>query len=247
MNLDRILIIGATSAIAEAIGRQFAMRGATLCLTGRDISRLDVVANDFEVRCGSPVHRYVFDVEDFAHHEDLLAEADLLMGGIDVVLIAHGTLPDPVQCAKSVKSTLKAIEINALSVISLMTLAAHRFEQKNWGTIAVISSVAGDRGRGSNYVYGSAKAMVSAFASGLGQSLRKTRVRVVNIKPGFVDTPMTANVPKNMLWAQPEQVALQAVRAIDAGQPVVYVPGFWYFIMGMVKAVPEWLFRRLPL
>lgn len=244
---QRILIVGATSAIAEAMGRQFAARGATLCLAGRDAHRLASVADDLSVRCGAPVHRLDFEATNFPSHDELLIEAEMLMGGIDLLLIAHGALPDPLECAISVVATLRAIEVNGLSVISLMTLAAHRFEQRNKGTIAVISSVAGDRGRGSNYVYGSAKAMVNAYASGLGQRLRNTRVRIVTIKPGFVDTPMTADVPKGLLWAQPKQVATRAIRAIDAGQSVVYAPGFWYFIMAVVKDLPEWLFRRLPL
>lgn len=244
---ERILIIGATSAIAESMARQFAERGAILCLAARDAYRLKALADDLQVRSAKTVHRLEFEASNFATHEDLIMESELLMDGLDLVLIAHGMLPDTGECAASILTTLKSLEVNALSVVSLMTIAAHRFEKKNSGTIAVISSVAGDRGRGSNYVYGSAKAMVSAFASGLGQRLRKTNIRVVTIKPGFVDTPMTADVPKNMLWAQPDRVATLAIRGMDAGKSVIYVPGFWYFIMAVVKAVPEWLFRRLPL
>ncbi len=165
----------------------------------------------------------------------------------DTVLIAHGTLSDQKACEASVELTLREIDTNALSVVALLTRIANRLEQRRAGTIAVISSVAGDRGRGSNYVYGSAKALVTAFLSGLRQRLGKSGVGVVTIKPGFVDTPMTAAFAKGPLWASPEKVAKGIVRALDRRSDTVYLPGFWWTIMFIIRAIPERLFWRLSL
>lgn len=248
----KILIVGATSAIAEAIARQFSYRGDHLCLAARNKQKLDAIANDLRARTpGCFVNCQHFDASESSDesllHEKLIRSARESMGSLDVVLIAHGVLPDPDVCADSVSEALNSIQINGLSVISLMSIAAKHFQTQGHGTIAVISSVAGDRGRGSNYVYGSAKALVTAFASGLGQKFSQTRIRVVNIKPGFVDTPMTAGIKKGFLWASPEAVAQKAVVAIDSGKPVAYAPGFWSCIMLVVCAIPERLFRKLPL
>jgi short-subunit dehydrogenase len=169
------------------------------------------------------------------------------MGGIDTVLIAHGTLSNQKACEQSVEETLEEINTNALSTISLLTLIANRFEAKQAGTIAVISSVAGDRGRASNYVYGSAKAMVTAFTSGLRQRLHKSNVAVVTIKPGFVDTPMTAEFKKGLLWAKPAAVAATIVKAIDTKKSEVYVPAFWWAVMTVIRAIPNAIFKRINL
>lgn len=249
---QRILIVGGTSAIAEAMARRFVARGDRLCLAARNDTKLDTIAKDLRIRTpGSFVNCLHFDASvgegQTKAQEALLISAEKAMGSIDVILIAHGTLPDPVVCATSPIATLEAIQVNGLSTVSLMAVAAQRFQEQKRGTIAVITSVAGDRGRGSNYVYGSAKALVTAFASGLGQKLRNTDIRVVNIKPGFVDTPMTASFKKGVLWARPDAVARSAIRGIDAGAPVVYAPGFWVFIMMAIKIIPERMFQRLPL
>ena len=142
---------------------------------------------------------------------------------------------------------LREIATNGTSVVSLMTLAGEQFAQQKAGTIAVISSVAGDRGRQSNYVYGSAKALVSAFASGQRQRLRKLGVNVMTIKPGFVDTPMTASFKKGALWAKPDQVARDILAGVDKGRSVVYTPGFWRFIMLIIKHIPEFVFVKIAL
>jgi short-subunit dehydrogenase len=139
------------------------------------------------------------------------------------------------------------LHTNAVSVAALLTPIAARFEQRRSGAIAVISSVAGDRGRQSNYVYGSAKALVSAFLSGLRQRLYKAQVSVITIKPGFVDSPMTAAFRKGPLWAKPHQVAKGIVHAIDRSRTIVYLPWFWRAIMFIIRAIPEAVFRRLRL
>jgi decaprenylphospho-beta-D-erythro-pentofuranosid-2-ulose 2-reductase len=142
---------------------------------------------------------------------------------------------------------VKEFNTNGTSTIALMTVAANRFEAQRHGALAVISSVAGDRGRQSNYLYGSAKAAVSAFASGLRQRLAKVGVAVVTIKPGFVDTPMTKDFPKGPLWAKPEAVARGIMRAIDRRRNVVYLPWFWCLIMLIIRHIPESVFKRIKL
>jgi short-subunit dehydrogenase len=164
-----------------------------------------------------------------------------------VVLIAHGTLTDQAKAQADAAYALQEVDTNGLSVISLMALAANQFEAQQRGSIAVISSVAGDRGRQSNYVYGSAKALVSAFASGLRQRMAKCGVQVLTIKPGFVDTPMTAHLPKGALWAQPDQVAKDICSAIDKKKHILYTPGFWRIIMLIIKHIPEFVFVKLKL
>jgi decaprenylphospho-beta-D-erythro-pentofuranosid-2-ulose 2-reductase len=245
--MRKILIIGAGSAIAEATARLFAQRGDGLFLVGRKAEVLESQCADLKVRGAGAVGLHALDVNDFNAHEAMLEDAEHSLGGLDVVLIAHGTLGDQKKCESSVDLTLKELSTNGISVVALLTRIAARLEQRKAGTIVVISSVAGDRGRQSNYVYGSAKALVSAFTSGLRQRLYKAGVAVVTIKPGFVDTPMTAAFPKGALWAKPQQVAAGIVRAIDRSDTVVYLPSFWRPIMFIIRSVPEAIFRRLSL
>jgi len=242
------LIIGATSAIAEATARIFAQRGDSLYLVGRKANRLESVAADLKVRGAPVVGVEPMDANDIGAHAPMLARAEQMLGGLDTVLIAHGTLSDQKACEASVELTVRELSTNGISAIALLTLIAQKFESRRSGTIAVISSVAGDRGRQSNYVYGSAKALLSAFLSGLRQRLWKSGVAVITIKPGFVDTPMTAALPKGgPLWATPQRVAAGIVRAIDRSSTVVYLPWFWAPVMMIIRSVPEKLFRRVTL
>ena len=243
--MKKILIIGATSAIAEHCARLWAARNDSLCLVARNAERLDAIKNDLTVRGAAKVATYAMDVNDFLSHTKMLDYAEAVLDGIDTVIIAHGRLSNQKACEQDVELTLKEINTNALSAISLLTHIANRFEAKQAGTIAVISSVAGDRGRASNYVYGSAKAMITAFTSGLRQRLHKSNVAVVTIKPGFVDTPMTAEFKKGLLWAKPSKVAVTIVKAIDKRKSEVYVPAFWWAVMAVIKAIPNKLFRKL--
>jgi decaprenylphospho-beta-D-erythro-pentofuranosid-2-ulose 2-reductase len=245
--VKKILIIGATSAIAEATARILAARGDALYLVARNEARLTAIAADLTVRGSPRVGIDVLDMNDFAAHEAMLARAEAFLAGYDTVLIAHGTLSDQKACESSVELTLREINTNALSAVALLTRVANYLAQRRTGTIAVISSVAGDRGRSSNYVYGSAKALVTAFLSGLRQRLAKCGVGVVTIKPGFVDTPMTAAFAKGPLWAHPSSVAQGIVKAIDRHGNTVYLPGFWRPIMLIIRAIPERLFLRLSL
>ncbi|MCO5397487.1 SDR family oxidoreductase [Ralstonia soli] len=245
--MKKVLIIGATSAMAEATARRMAQRGDALFLVGRSAPRLQSMIDDLRTRGAPHVHMAVMDANDFNAHAAVIHEADAALGGIDTVLISHGTLSDQAACARSVELTMAELRTNALSVVAMLTLLANLFEQRRTGTIAVISSVAGERGRQSNYVYGSAKAMVTAFMSGLRQRLAKAGVSVVTIKPGFVDTPMTSAFRKNALWISPDAAAGHILNAIDRGTAVAYVPGFWRLIMLIIRALPDAVFRRLAL
>jgi len=246
--MRKVLIIGATSAIAEAAARSFAARGDALFLVARNAEHLRAVVADLNIRGAARADSATLDVTDFAAHEAVIEKAERDLGGIEIALIAHGTLSDQAQCEQSVDVMRREFDVNALSTLALLTALANRMEARRTGTLAVISSVAGDRGRQSNYVYGAAKAAVSTFLGGLRQRLAKSGVTVLTIKPGFVDTPMTAAIAnKGALWAQPDRVAAGIVQAIDRRRNIVYLPWFWRWIMLGIRHIPEPLFKRLKL
>lgn len=245
--MKKILIVGATSAIAEHCARIWAHRGDALYLVARNEQHLRAITLDLKARGAAQVHSYCICLNDIESHSAILDAAEAAMGSIETVLIAYGTLPNQSVCEKNVEETLLEIKTNALSIVSLLTHITNRFEANKTGTVAVISSVAGDRGRSSNYVYGAAKAMITAFTSGLRQRLYKSNVTVITIKPGFVDTPMTASFKKGLLWAKPAKVSEKIVHAIDKRKSEVYVPGFWRFVMFLIIMIPQPLFKRLKL
>lgn len=249
-SLKRVIIFGATSAIAEQAARQLVAQGSSLYCVGRNSDKLKALIDDLKVRAGENqrINGRAAELTDASQHALLIDAAEQALGGIDGVLIAHGTLPDQQACEADVAKTLQEIDTNALSVISLLTLVANRLEQQQRGVIAVISSVAGDRGRQSNYVYGAAKGMVTLFLQGLRNRLAKANVDVVTIKPGFVDTPMTVEFNKSgPLWAKPDQVAKGIVNAMKKGKGEVYLPWFWWGIMLTIKHIPENVFKRMSL
>jgi hypothetical protein len=245
--MRRVLLVGATSAIVEAVGRHFASDGDSIYLLGRSHQRTEQVANDYRLRGANSVHTESFDALDYEQHAPLIERAIDTLGGLDVALIGYGTLPDQAAAEASFDVARLALETNAVSVISLMTHLANRFEEQESGALAVISSVAGDRGRRSNYIYGTAKGAVSLYAEGLRARLADKHVSVLTIKPGFVDTPMTAAFDKGPLWSTPEKVALSIYKAILRGSNEIYTPWFWRWIMAVIRAIPESIFKRLPL
>ena len=244
---QRYLIIGATSAIAHALARRLAVRHARLFLVGRREAALAANADDLRTRGAAEVRTALLDVNDSDRHAEVLDAACAAWGGFDAVLIAHGVLPDQKQCEASPAAALASFDTNARSVIGLLTLLANRFEAQGKGVLAVISSPAGERGRASNYVYGAAKAAVTAFAAGLRHRLHAKGVRVLTVQPGFVDTPMTAGFAKGPLWASADRVAADIERAFGRGFGTVYTPGFWRWIMFIIRHVPERLFVRTRL
>ncbi|MBX3086180.1 MAG: SDR family oxidoreductase [Anaerolineae bacterium] len=243
----KVLIIGATSAIAQETAKCFAAQGADLFLVGRNAEKMSAIASDLKVRGAHAVESYTADLSDLSSHQALLDAVLQSMSGLDAALIAHGTLGDQKQSEADVQDMLQEFNTNGLSYLSLMTLLGNLFEKQGRGTLAVISSVAGERGRGSNYVYGSAKGAVSLFAQGLRNRLSKAGVAVVTVKPGFVDTPMTAGLKKNPLYASAESVGKRIHAAMLKGEDIVYAPFFWAFIMLIIRNIPERIFKKLKL
>jgi hypothetical protein len=229
------VIFGATSAIAQAVAKLFCLRGDRLFLVGRQSCKLEAMVRDLEVRGGQKINFICADLTDFSTHAAGVHKAIASLGRIDQVLIAQGSLSEQKVCEASFAETQREWEINLLSVVSLLTLWGNFFEQQGFGTLAVISSVAGDCGRKRNYVYGAAKAGLNVFLQGLRDRMRGSAVKIITIKPGFIDTPMTQALQKNFLWSQPQTIAKPIVRAMDKGSPMVYVPYFWRYIMFLVK------------
>jgi short-subunit dehydrogenase len=245
--MQNILIVGASSAIAEALAKEYAAAGKTLFLCARNQGTLERNAADLKVRGARNTFCFQLDMNDYQQQQAMLDQAKKDMGHIDTLIVAHGTLPDQTSCQDSVEATLQELNTNALSTIALLTLVANSMEAAGKGNIAVIGSVAGDRGRQSNYVYGTAKAAVATFLSGLRNRLSKRGVNVLTIKPGFVDTPMTAEFDKGPLWATPEAVAKDIVKAISKGKNTLYTPWFWQIIMLIIRTIPESIFKKLSL
>ena len=209
---------------------------------------MEQVAADLSARgaAAAAVHR--LDIDKLDDHAAMLADCAAQMDSIDIVLVASGTLPDQAVCQNDPAVAVREFHTNALSLIALLTPIANRLEAQRHGTLAVISSVAGDRGRPSNYLYGSAKAALQAFLEGLRARLFKVGVHVVDIKPGFVATPMTAGLPlPGPLVATPEKVAKDIVRGIERKKDVLYTPWFWWGIMLIIRNVPRFVFKRASL
>lgn len=245
--MKRIVIVGATSAIAQACAQRWAVAGSQFFLVGRSADRLRQIGDDLVAR-GATVSCWQLDVDDLSAHAAMWAGAREALGDIDIVLLAHGTLPDQSACEASVERTLAEIRTNGLSTIALLTMMANTLEAQRHGTLAVISSVAGDRGRRSNYVYGSAKAMVSSFCEGLRGRLYAAGVDVLTVKPGFVATPMTAGLGlPPLLTATPARVAADIDAAIANRKAVLYTAWFWRWIMWIIKMIPTGIFKKLPL
>lgn len=246
--MSRILVFGCTSAIAIEAARTWASRKERLFLVARDPQKLQVLAGDLRARGATQVETLVMDALDFDRHPSLLETAEQALGGpIDQVLVAHGVLSDEARGRADYGAAERDLKVNFLSVVSILTPIANTFEARKQGVIAVIGSVAGDRGRQSNYLYGTSKAAVATFLQGLRNRLWKSGVAVVTIKPGFVDTPMTAHLQKSPLFASPQKVGRGIVRAMDRRRDVVYLPAFWRPILLAVIHIPEALFKKMSL
>lgn len=243
---ETVLILGATSAIARATAAAFAARGAALYLASRDLDELRRIAADLHLRHGVEVRYGLFDAEATETHEAFLQAVIEAMPGLSGVVLAFGYLGDA-QAARDFKVGAKVIASNFTGAASILSHCANYFEPLKRGFIICISSVAGDRGRQSNYVYGAAKGALSLYLQGLRNRLFASGVRVITIKPGFVDTAMTFGLPGLFLVASPQSIGERIVGALGKSADVVYLPWFWRYIMLIIQHIPEPIFKRLKL
>lgn len=243
----KIVIIGATSAMATHCARLWA-QGQTLdlMLVGRDAARLERVATDLRAR--SAGSRVTAIVADFSVAANIAQTVDAIVadGPADIVLIAHGSLGDQASSQRDLTQCQRELEVNGVSPVLFAEAFAAHMERAGRGTLALIGSVAGDRGRRSNYVYGAAKGLVTRYAQGLQHRFAGTPVKVVLIKPGPTDTPMTAHLKAGGARMAPvEDVAREIVAAVDSGRPVAYVPSIWRVIMMVIRHLPAFVFNKL--
>ena len=243
----RIVIVGATSAMATHCARLWVQgQNADVMLIGRNIEKLERLANDLRARSANSIVSVM--QTDFTKASDiqLTINAVAASGNIDIALIAHGSLSDQQQCEDDLSICQQELELNGISPVLFAEGFVKKMVAVNHGTVAVIGSVAGDRGRKSNYVYGAAKGLVTRYMQGLQHRLAATRVKVVLIKPGPTDTPMTAALKaKGAKLASVEDVADQIVAAVESGKPVVYVPGKWWLIMMIIRHLPAFIFNKM--
>jgi len=241
----RILILGATSPIARALAAEFACEdGADLYLAARDTAECERVARDLSVRSERAVYSGAFDASDFNGHPNFVRGVIERLGGLDGIVVAFGTLGDETTAQSDPAAALKTITANFTGAVSIVTLAAERLKAQGHGFIIVLASVAGDRGRAKNYVYGSAKGALTLFAGGLRGRLARSGVHVMTAKLGFVDTRMTYG-RESALTVSPAQAAQKIHAKWRRGAEVVYVPSFWRPIMAAIRMVPERFFKRL--
>jgi short-subunit dehydrogenase len=241
----KILVLGATSGIAEATCRIWAAQGAQLFLIARNADKLAAVAADLKTRGAAYVGTAVADLDDTDKHAELLAHAVNSLTGMDIAYLAYGILGDQAQAEQDFEQAAQILHSNFVAPVSLLTWLANFCVQRHAGVLAVISSVAGERGRKSNYLYGSSKAGLTAFLGGLRNRIDREGVTVLTIKPGPVATAMTAHM--NIKKADVNKVAATIVKAIDAKKDNLYVPAIFQPIMFIIRNIPDRIFKKLNL
>jgi decaprenylphospho-beta-D-erythro-pentofuranosid-2-ulose 2-reductase len=244
------LILGATSGIGKALARRLASRGHALVLAGRDAEEMELLADDLRIRYQVKAAWLQYDALDFNQHPRFFADCNSAIGReLDGVIFCQGMLLKPPESERDFAQCRELIDVNYTAAVSLLNLAANNLSARRAGFICALSSVAGDRGRQSNFIYGSTKAALTTYLQGLRNRLSSSGVAVITIKPGFVDTAMTWGLlnPRSPLVANPDRVAAAIDRAILRRRNVVYVPWFWRIIMAIIKAIPEPLFKRMKL
>jgi decaprenylphospho-beta-D-erythro-pentofuranosid-2-ulose 2-reductase len=247
---ENVLVLGALSGIAQALCHLLAAGGCKLVLAARAGEELERVAADLRIRYQAEIFMEPFDAVDYDSHPAFFARCLQRIGGhLDGVILCHGYLSDQARSQQEFGEARRAIDVNFTSAVSLLSLAGNHLEARRTGFLAAISSVAGDRGRQSNYTYGAAKAGLTAFLQGLRNRLWHHGVNVLTVKPGFVDTPMTQGRidPRSRLVASPERVARDIYRAIRRRKNAIYTPWFWKYIMWVIRWIPEPIFKRLRL
>ena len=244
---QRVLVFGATSAICQELLKIYAFRGASFYLLGRDEEQLEAIGRDLAVRGGGFLGSAAYNFNDWERHDQELAQAVSILGQADVAIVAHGSLPDQSQCEISNAAVKACIEDNFSSAAMIIHSVAQQLSLQGHGTLAVLSSVAGDRGRKSNYTYGAAKAGIDTLLEGMRGRFSATPVNIVNIKPGLISTPMTAGMKQGLLWSTPEKIAPMIFDAISRGKSVCYVPGYWRLVMLVIRWLPAGIMARLPI
>ena len=243
--MSSLLILGAKSDIARAVAQQYAANGYDLLLAGRNMIELADFAKDLAIRHDTTVSTFEFDANDFDSHAAFVEQLPQLPDG---VMTAIGYLGDQQQAEQDWTETEKIMTQNLLGNVSILNILANLFAQRQSGFIIGISSVAGDRGRQKNYLYGAAKAGFTTYLSGLRNRLYKDKVHVLTVKPGFVNTQMTADMDlPQKLTAEPEQVANAIYKAQQKNKNSLYTKGIWAWIMRIIRAIPEWHFKKMDL
>lgn len=240
--MSAVLILGATSAIAQEVALRYAKRGDRVFVVGRSPDKLAALVARLGPAC---VGSIAADLCDTNENEARIEAAVDALGGLDVALIAHGLLGDQIETEARWEAAHEVLSTNLLSVVSLLIPLANLFERKGAGRLAVMSSVAGERGRPRNYTYGAAKGALTLYLQGMRSRLWNRGVQVHTLKLGPVDTPMTASHEKNALFASAPVVADAIVQAVDGPGGEFFVPKFWGAIMGVVRSLPEPIFQRL--
>ena len=243
--MSYVLIIGAKSDIAKATAREYAKHGHDFYLAGRNISEIEDFENDVKIRSNVEVKLKEFDITDFDSHEQFYNSLDPKPVG---VIVIAGYMAEQKTCENNWSETLNTINVNFTGAVSILNIIANDMEQNKNGFIVGVSSVAGDRGRKANYIYGSSKSAFSTYLSGLRNRLYESGVKVLTVKPGFVSTKMTAGLelpPK--LTAQPEDVAKDIFSAQQKGKDILYTKSIWRLIMMIIKMIPEWKFKGMSL
>lgn len=251
--MKNIIILGATSAISQAVAKQMLTEDVCFHLVARNKDKLDIVANDLIARGCSNVICYQLDFNDLNAHTQFVNTISENVNFIDILFICYGVMNSQHDCETDVVKSIEQLNSNFTSTVSLLVLFSQVMSRQCIGpdseqdsrTIAVVSSVAGDRGRKSNYIYGSAKSGLTTFLEGLRYKLYAKGINVLTIKPGLVDSPMTAGMDKGALWTSTDQVAKYIVKGIENKKSVIYVPPFWFFIMAIIKLIPAFIFRKL--
>ncbi|MGH9341614.1 MAG: SDR family oxidoreductase [Acidobacteriota bacterium] len=245
--MRKLLILGATSIIAQSIAREFARNGYSLFLAGRDLQELERLAEDLKIRAQAEVHWGEFEATDYERHPEFIQGAIEALGGLTGAILCFGCLGDQELASRDFQHARRIIESNYLGAVSLLTPVAGYLETKKHGFIVGLSSVAGDRGRQSNYIYGSAKGAFSLFLQGLRNRLAPAGVQVIAAKLGFVDTRMTYGKPGIFLAASPEKIGRGVYTAVSRSRNVIYLPWFWRPVMAVLRLIPESIFKRLKL
>ena len=245
---DCWLILGASSAIARAFARHAAVQGDAVILAGRDLVDLEANAADAVLRGAPAAHVVDFDARAHAGHAVVAARADELAGARRLcVFLAFGAMPGQAEIDGDWDKAWTTLDTNFVGAVSILQALAPRLEARKAGRVVAIASVAGDRGRLKNYVYGAAKAGLATYLQGLRARLFRAGIAVTTVKPGFVDTAMTWGLPGLFLVASPDDVAAACHKAARKGTEEIYVPFFWWGIMTIIRNIPERIFKKLSI